>query len=317
METAIASLVQRGDVVLVGVNGLWGERAAQLAKLYGADVRPIYAPLGHVFSLAQLSDAFAANKGATLLFLTHGESSTGTLQPVEGVGELCEEHGALFLLDTVCTLGGVPVELDAWKVDAAYSGSQKSLGAPPGMAPLSLSARARERIENRAFGMSTYYLDAVQIGDNWGVDGKPRQYLHTLPVTGIYGLREALAMLAEEGLPSAWARHADAARTLADGLELLGLTLFVKNPRHRLPTVTTVEVPKGELWSWSNVTAYISAKYNLEIAGGLGPTAGRVWRIGMMGHNARPANVELVLAAMRDALTYVGYLPRPAAHEEL
>jgi alanine-glyoxylate transaminase/serine-glyoxylate transaminase/serine-pyruvate transaminase len=203
----------------------------------------------------------------------------------------------------------------AVSVDASYAGSQKCLGAPPGLALLVLNERSRARIAARKSKVSSWYFDANLIGENWGVGGKPRAYWHTLPVNSIYGLREALALLADEGLESLWARHAAAAAQLHQGLEAMGLTLFVKDPAYRLPTVTTINVPDGVLWS--DVTTFISSKYNLEeISGGLGPTAGKVWRIGLMGHNARPGNVELVLAALRDALTHVGFLGA-AKHTEL
>ena len=305
MEAAIANVVEPGDVVIVGVNGIWGERVADLVERYGGVSRPINALAGTVFRLDQLEAAFKANPDAKALFLTHGESSTGTLQPVDGVGALCKRHGAIFILDTVCTLGGVPLALDADGIDVTYSGSQKCLGAPPGSAPFSMSQRARDKLAARKTKVSSYYFDANLFGANWGVDGKPRWYHHTSPINTMYQLREALALLCEEGLEAAWARHQEAAAQLHEGLQRLGLTLFVKDPAARLPTVTTVEVPPGVVWS--EVTSYIMAKYKLEISGGLGPSAGKVWRIGLMGHGARPGHVALILAALEDALRHVGF----------
>jgi alanine-glyoxylate transaminase/serine-glyoxylate transaminase/serine-pyruvate transaminase len=315
MEAAIANVVEPGDVVLVGVNGLWGERVADLTERYGGIVRTLHAPAGSVFSLLQLEAAFDANPDARVLFLTHGESSTGTLQPLDGVGALCAARGAIFILDTVCSLGGVPLYLDQSGVDVTYSGSQKCLGAPPGSAPFSMSQRARDKLAARKSKVQSYYFDANLFAAGWGVDGKPRWYHATAPINSFYQLRESLAMLAEEGLEAAWARHAAAAQQLYAGLERLGLKLYVKDPVHRLATVTTVEVPEGVLWS--DVTAFIMHKYQLEIAGGLGPSVGKVWRIGIMGHVARPGNVALVLAALEDALTHLGLLKPGAMHAHI
>ena len=182
MEAAIANLVEPGDIVLVGVNGIWGERVVDLTERYGGDVRVLTAKLGSVFTLPVLEAAFKANPGAKLLFLVHGESSSGTLQPLEGVGALCKKHNALFLLDTVCTLAGVPLHLDYSGVDATYSGTQKCLGAPPGLSPFSMNERARARIAARKSQVASYYFDSVLIGKNWGIDQRdqPRWYHHTL-----------------------------------------------------------------------------------------------------------------------------------------
>jgi alanine-glyoxylate transaminase/serine-glyoxylate transaminase/serine-pyruvate transaminase len=206
MEAAVANVIEPGDIMLVGVNGLWGERVGDLASRYGADVRYLKVSAGEVVTLAQLEEAFAANPGIKVVFLTHGESSTGTLQPIAGVGALCARHGALFMLDTVCTLGGVPLELDASGVDVVrglersvraeyvtrmlirvctrartqtYSGSQKCLGAPPGAAPFSMSPRARAKLDSRKTPVASYYFDANLMGANYGIDGKPRWYHHT------------------------------------------------------------------------------------------------------------------------------------------
>ena len=279
MEAAVANAVEPGDIMLVGVNGLWGERVGDLASRYGADVRYINVTGGSVFTLAQIEAGLDANPGVKVLFLTHGESSTGTLQPIDGVGKACAKRGVLFMLDTVCTLGGVPLKLDESSVDITYSGSQKCLGAPPGAAPFSMSPRARAKLAARKTPVASYYFDANLVGANWGIDGKPRWYHHTSTINTVYALREALAMLAEEGIEESWARHAAAAAQLHAGLERMGLKLFVKDPAARLPTVTTVEVPPGI--TWTDVTGYMMKKYNLEISGGLGPTVGKVFRIGI------------------------------------
>ena len=179
MEAAVANTIEPGDIMLVGVNGLWGERVGDLASRYGADVRYIHAPAGEIFSLAAIEAGLDANPGTKVLFLTHGESSTGTLQSLEGVGAACAARGVLFLLDTVCTLGGVPLQLDAQGVDVTYSGSQKCLGAPPGSSPFSMSPAARAKLAARKTPVASYYFDANLVGATWGVDGKPRWYHHT------------------------------------------------------------------------------------------------------------------------------------------
>ncbi|GJP40793.1 hypothetical protein CLOM_g470 [Closterium sp. NIES-68] len=311
MEAAVATVVEPGDAVLVGVNGIWGERMTVLAARYGADVRRMEAAPGKVFSLADVEKALAENPGVKVVFVVHGESSTGTLQPLEGLGELCHKNGALLFVDAVCTLGGVPLHVDAWGVDVIYSGSQKCLSAPVAPSPLSLSEKARAKLANRTTAVQSYYFDMNLVGEYWGVDGQPRKYHHTGLVTNVNAMREALAMLAEEGLENVWQRHRSHAELLWAGLKELGLELYVEDHASRLPTVTTVKVPEGV--EWAKVTGHLMSKYNLEIAGGLGPTVGKVWRIGLMGNNARPANVALLLEALKDALDHVGFTPKNAA----
>ena len=306
MEAAVASIVERGDIVLVGVNGIWGERMSILAARFRADVRNITVPAGTTFTLLEIEAALLANPGTKTVFLVHGESSTGTLQSLNGMGEACQKNGALLFVDAVCTLGGVPLNVDDQKIDVVYSASQKCLGAPVAPSPLSLSPRAREKLGNRSDSVQSYYFDMNLVGEYWGVDdGVRRKYHHTGMVSNVYALREALALLAEEGLESSWRRHLAAAQKLWSGLEALGLELFVADPKDRLPTVTTVKVPRGI--EWSAVTKYMMEHYQVEIAGGLGPTAGKVWRIGVMGFNAKLANVALLLEALKEALDHVGF----------
>ncbi|KAL4438458.1 hypothetical protein ABPG77_000106 [Micractinium sp. CCAP 211/92] len=304
MEMALANLVEPGDTVLVGVNGIWGERAADMAERLGGRVVKIEVPAGRSFSLEQLTAAVEQHRPA-LLFLTQGESSTGVRQSLEGVGALCRAHGALLLVDSVAALGGVPFLADAWGVDAAYSGSQKCLSAPPGAAPLVLGPRAVAKLRGRKTKVVSYNWDLNLVGNYWGWDGPaPRTYHHTGMVSMWYAVREALALVAEEGLGGMWARHEAVHAQLWEGLAALGLQPFVEDPRDRLATV-----PEGV--DWAALAKHAMERYSVEISGGLGPTAGRVWRVGLMGYNAKPANVELVLAAFRSGLALQGY--RPAA----
>ncbi len=295
MEATLANCVEPGDVVLIGVNGYFGERLCTMAARYGADVRRIEKPWGQVFTLEEIGAALEKNRPA-ILGLVHGETSTGALQPVEGVGKLCREFGTLLLLDTVTTLGGVPVLLDRWHVDLAYSCSQKCLGCPPGLAPLTLGDRAMEKLNNRKTPVTNWYLDMTLVGKYWG---KERIYHHTAPVNMNYALREALSIITEEGLEKRWQRHRISAEMLWEGLEELGIKCHVEKD-FRLPSLTTAQIPEGV--DGKSVAGYLLRNYNIEIAAGLGQLAGKVWRIGLMGFNSRPENILLLLTAMREAL---------------
>jgi len=295
MEATLANCVEPGDVVLIGVNGYFGERLCDMASRYGAEVRRIERPWGEVFSPEEIASALDAHRPA-ILGLVHGETSTGALQPMEGVGKLCREFDCLLLLDTVTSLGGAPVLLDRWHVDMAYSGSQKCLSCPPGIAPLTLGARALEKLNNRKTKVANWYLDMTLVGKYWGDD---RTYHHTAPINMNYALREALRLVAEEGLENRWERHRNNAEMLWDGLADLGIGCHV-DKRNRLPSLTTALAPSGI--DGKAVSAYLLQNYNIEIAAGLGQLAGKVWRIGLMGFNSRPENVALLLAALKRAL---------------
>ncbi len=299
MEATLANSVEPDDIVLIGVNGYFGERLCDMAARYGADVRRIEKPWGEVFTLEEIGDALKAHQPA-ILGLVHGETSTGAMQPMEGIGKLCREFGTLLLLDTVTSLGGAPVFLDRWHVDMAYSGSQKCLSCPPGIAPFTLGERALDKLNRRKTKVTSWYLDMTMVGKYWGNE---RTYHHTAPVNMNYGLREALRMVAEEGLEERWDRHTSNATLLYDGLEELGIGCHVAK-EYRLPSLTTALVPDGV--DSKAVSGYLLRKYNIEMAAGLGQLAGRVWRIGLMGYNSRPENVKLLLSALKDALETVG-----------
>jgi alanine-glyoxylate transaminase / serine-glyoxylate transaminase / serine-pyruvate transaminase len=295
MEATLANCVEPGDVALIGVNGYFGERLCNMAARYGADVRRIEKPWGQVFTLEEIAAALEENRPA-ILGLVHGETSTGALQPMDGIGKLCREFGALLLLDTVTTLGGVPVLLDRWHVDMAYSCSQKCLGCPPGLGPLTLGERAIEKLNNRKTQVANWYLDMTLVGKYWG---KERIYHHTAPVNMNYALREALSLISDEGLENRWRRHRANAEMLWEGLTQLGIECHVEKD-FRLPSLTTARIPEGI--DGKAVAGYMLRNYNIEIAAGLGQLAGKVWRIGLMGFNSRPENVLLLLTAMREAL---------------
>ncbi|KAL4426055.1 hypothetical protein ABPG77_007851 [Micractinium sp. CCAP 211/92] len=306
MEMAIANLLEPGEKIIVGNNGIWGTRVCDMAERFGAEVVNLQTPAGTSFSLEALTSAIEEHKPA-LLFLCQGESSTGVHQSLAGVGDVCRKNGTLLLVDTVCSLGGVPLYADEWKVDAIYSGSQKCLSAPPGAAPVMFGERAWAKLKNRKTKVRSYYLDLNLVGNYWGWDAPaPRAYHHTGMTSMWYAMREALAIVSEEGLDAMWARHEAVHKQLWEGLSAMGLQPFVEDPKDRLVTVNTIKVPEGV--DWAAVCKNAMDKYSVEIAGGLGPTFGKIWRVGLMGYNARPANVELVLAAFRDGLAQQGFL---------
>lgn len=299
MEAAMCNLVERNDVVLIGVNGIWGERAADMASRQGADVRKFSKPAGDNFSLAEIKAALTEHKPA-ILFLVQGESSTGVVQPLDGVGALCSKHDCLLVIDTVASLGGEPFYMDRWQVDVVYTGSQKVLGAPPGTAPISFGPRAVAKIAGRKTPISSFYFDMNWLGNYWGCDGQPRKYHHTAPISSVYALREALALLASEGLDGSWQRHRRCRDRLIAGLAKLGLQPFAKDPSARLTCITGVRVPDGV--DWKAVTAHAMSSHLVEIAGGLGPSFGQIWRIGLMGQNATEERVDRVLDVLAEGL---------------
>ncbi|MFB2978807.1 alanine--glyoxylate aminotransferase family protein [Microseira sp. BLCC-F43] len=295
MEATIANATSPGDVVLVGVAGYFGNRLVDMAGRYGADVQKITKPWGEVFSLEELRTAVETYRPA-ILALVHAETSTGARQPLEGVGDLCREFDCLLLVDTVTSLGGVPLFLDEWKVDLAYSCSQKGLGCPPGASPFTMGSRAMEKLQRRRDLVANWYLDMNLLGKYWGSE---RIYHHTAPINLYYALREALRLVAEEGVENCWTRHQKNAEYLWQKLEAFGLTLHVEK-QFRLPTLTTVRIPDGV--DGKAIQRRLLNEYNIEIGGGLGELAGKVWRIGLMGYNSRPESVDRLLSALGEVL---------------
>ncbi len=292
MEAAVANMVEPGDVVVIGCNGYFGERLVDMAGRYGADVKRLEKAWGEVFDLEELRAAVEKYQPAVLM-LVHAETSTGALQPLDGVGALCRAAGCLLLVDTVTSLGGVEIQVDSWGIDIAYSGTQKCLSCPPGLGPLTLSPRAVERLHRRATRVPNWYLDLALVSKYWGED---RSYHHTAPINMIYAIREALLIVAEEGLEARWERHLRNARLLWAGLSEMGLSCHVAE-QYRLPSLTTVCVPEG--LDARAVARRLLEKHQIEVAGGLGQLAGRVWRIGLMGANSREDNVYRLLDALR------------------
>jgi alanine-glyoxylate transaminase / serine-glyoxylate transaminase / serine-pyruvate transaminase len=294
METLFVNLIDPGDVVVVGVNGLFGSRMCEVARRHGADVVPVEAPWGEPLDPAAV---LAAHPSPKIIAVVHAETSTGVRNDVEPLGR--GKGDALLAVDMVTSLGGMEVEVDAWRVDIAYSGTQKCLGVPPGLAPLTVADRTRERIVEKP---SSWYFDLNLLSRYVGSEGG-RVYHHTAPVAMMYALHAGLGVLLEEGLEASWARHESCGRLLQDGLEAMGLRLVVP-PGHRLPQLTTVWVPddlpagSGE----ADVRRALLTDFGIEIGAGVGLQAGKVWRIGCMGHTARHRNVTLLLAALGEVL---------------
>jgi alanine-glyoxylate transaminase/serine-glyoxylate transaminase/serine-pyruvate transaminase len=308
MEMIIANLVEDGDEVVVGVNGVFGGRFADCAERQGARVIKAEAEWGRIVEPAAVESALKAARKPKLVAIVHAETSTGAHQPIEEISALARRHGALMVVDAVTSLACVPVEIDMWQIDACFSCTQKGLSAPPGLAPVTFSARAMEMIRARKSKCKSWYLDLAMIANYWGSD---RLYHHTAPVTMNYALYEALRVVLEEGLEARWERHRRNAAALHAGLEAMGLRL-VAQQGHRLPQLTTVGVPEGI--DEAKVRSEMLRKFNIEIAAGLGPLKGKVWRIGLMGESSRRENVMLALAALEQILGAMGYeVPRGRA----
>ena len=307
MECCVVNLVEPGDEVVVGVNGVFGTRMAEVAERAGASVVRVEAPWGNVIRTEQMADALARTKRPKLVGLIHAETSTGAWQPVEEIAALVRRHDALLVADCVTSLGGAPVEIDAWGVDAAYSGTQKCLSCPPGLSPVTFGPRALEAIARRRRKVQSWYLDVTLLQQYWGEE---RVYHHTAPISMNYALREALRLVAEEGLEARFARHRRNHEALADGLTALGLALAAEEG-HRLPMLSAVTVPPGV--DEARVRSRLLADDGIEIGGGLGPMKGRVWRIGLMGESSRRASVLSVLSALEVALAAEGHRVPPGA----
>ncbi len=296
MEAAFVNLVEPGDSVLVLVNGVFGKRMVDVARRLGAEVEELEFPWGTPVVLEQAAARIAAKKWAVVA-VVHAETSTGVRNPIEELGPLVRAGGALFLVDAVTSLGGIPVNVDAVGADACYSGTQKCLSCPPGLAPLSFSDRAVAKLKSRKNKVPNWYLDLSMIIDYW--QGAKRAYHHTAPINMLYGLHAALDLLLQEGLEASYARHRAMHERLAAGLAELDLKLTVE-PACRLPMLNAVAVPDGV--DEAAVRKRLLEEDGIEIGAGLGPLAGKIWRIGLMGHTARRENVDRVLGALRRAL---------------
>jgi alanine-glyoxylate transaminase/serine-glyoxylate transaminase/serine-pyruvate transaminase len=302
METCLVNLIEPGERVLVGVNGVFGTRLAEVARRCGAEVTVVESEWGRALDADALERAAAGRRYAALC-VVHAETSTGVLQPMQPLRALADRLGALLVADTVTSLGGVPVDLDARGIDASYSGTQKCLSCPPGLAPVSFSPSAVAKLEARKQPVQSWYLDLSLLLKYWGQE---RVYHHTAPINALYGLHEGLRLALEEGLPARYRRHTRHAEALGAGLEALGLSLIVP-AAERLAPLTLVSVPRGI--DEARVRKYLLEQFSLEIGGGLGKFKGNAWRIGVMGGSATRRHVSLCLSALGQALAEQGFRP--------
>ena len=300
MEACLVNLLEPGDTVVFGRAGFFAERWSSIAGRLNLRTVTVDARWGQPVPLDQLVDAVRSHR-PRLVCVVHGETSTGVEQPLDGLAAACHTHDALLAVDAVASLGGTALPVDALELDVCYSGSQKCLSAPPGLGPITLSERATRAIAGRRTPVGSWYFDLDLHARFWDTE---HIYHHTAPVLNVYALREALRIICEEGLDERLARHARHAQALRAGLEALGLRLFAE-PQHRLVPVTTVLAPPGV--SAAAVREVLLEEFNLEISGGLGEYADRMWRIGIMGHSAQQANVMLLLAALEHALARQGW----------
>lgn len=298
MECCFVNLIEPGERVIVCQNGVFGGRMRENVERVGAQCILVEDEWGAPVSAEKVERAFAENAGVVALAFVHAETSTGARSDARELCEIAHKNGALTIVDAVTSLGGIPLEVDAWGVDAIYSGTQKCLSAPPGLSPLSFSARALEKVTARKTRVPSWFLDVGLVTQYWR-SGGARAYHHTAPVNAVYALHEALLLLAREGLENAWARHLRLHRALHAGLRALGLA-FLVDAAHRLPQLNAVRVPAGV--DEAQLRAQLLAARDLEIGAGLGPLAGKIWRIGLMGHTCRAENVLLCLRALEAAL---------------
>jgi alanine-glyoxylate transaminase/serine-glyoxylate transaminase/serine-pyruvate transaminase len=301
IEAAVLNACEEGDECIICVNGTFSERMANVAERRGAKVTRVEAPYGHT---VDAQDVVRAGRGKAIKFvgLTHGETSTGVIQRIEDYRKAADELGALLVVDAVATLAGVPLPVDRLGIDICFSGTQKAISAPPGMAPITASARVEELAHHRKKPLPSWYFDLLHTMDYWGSE---RTYHHTPPISLIYGLREALRLVMEEGLEARHERHAQNQQALIAGLEAMGIELFVRNAADRLATVTAVHVPAGV--NDAQARKQLLDEFNIEISGGLGPTKGKIWRIGLMGYSSQRNNVLLFMAALEKVLGDQGY----------
>jgi alanine-glyoxylate transaminase/serine-glyoxylate transaminase/serine-pyruvate transaminase len=298
METCFVNLVQPGDEVVICQNGVFGGRMRENVERCGGSAVMVESAWGEAVDPDALERTLAAHPAANLVAFVHAETSTGVCSDAQALVEIAHRHDCLAIVDAVTSLGGSELRVDAWKIDAIYSGSQKCLSCTPGLSPVSFGPRAVERIQARKAPIQSWFMDTNLVMGYWG-SGQQRSYHHTAPINPLYGLHEALVILQEEGLEQAWARHRRHHLALRAGLEAMGLQLAVEESV-RLPQLNTVRVPNGV--DEAQVRRRLLKEYSLEIGGGLGALAGKVWRIGLMGHAANEKNVLLCLGALEAVL---------------
>ena len=296
METCFVNLIERGDRVLILINGVFGKRMADVAGRLGGKIDILEFEWGTPVEPDRVAEQLT-HQTYKIVAVVHAETSTGVRNPVEAIGPMVREHGALYLVDAVTSLGGTPVEADLWGVDALYSGTQKCLSCPPGLSPVTFSEHAVQTISKRSSKVPNWYLDMNMVIQYW--EGNKRVYHHTAPINMLYAFYQALLLIFEEGVEQVFERHLKEHRRLVAGLESMGLEMLVSS-EDRLPMLNSVKVPKNV--DEAAVRSALRKDHLIEIGGGLGPLAGQIWRIGLMGHTARKENVERFLLALKTIL---------------
>jgi len=302
METCFVNLVEPGDKVIVCQNGVFGGRMKENVTRCGGIAVMVEDEWGKAIDIAKVEQALKENPDAKILAFVHAETSTGAQSDAKALTALAHQNDCLVIVDAVTSLGGTELRVDDWGIDAIYSGTQKCMSAPPGLSPVSFSEKAAEVIKNRKTPVQSWFLDLSLVMGYWGGGGK-RAYHHTAPINNLYGLHEALVILQEEGLENSWARHAKMHQALRAGIEAMGLS-FIVAEADRLPQLNAVTIPEGV--DDAAVRTKLLNDYNLEIGAGLGALAGKVWRIGLMGHACSAKNVEFCLNALDEVLTSMG-----------
>lgn len=307
MEFCVVNLVEPGDDVIVGINGVFGTRLADVAERCGAKVTRVEAPWGQIVEPTQIQDALESVPNPKVVAVVHAETSTGAENPIAEIGKVVHKTDALFLVDTVTSLGGCPVHIDDWGVDAAYSGTQKCLSCPPGLAPVTLSERALAASQKRNTRVQSWYLDVNLLAGYWGEE---RVYHHTAPISMNYALHAALRAVLEEGLENRWRRHRQNHLVLKSGLQAIGLNLASQDG-YQLAQLNPVRVPDEV--DEAAVRLKLLNDFGIEVGAGLGPLKGKIWRVGLMGEGSSRENVRLFLSALCQALNESGYPVDPAA----
>ncbi len=298
METCFANLVEPGDKVVICINGVFGMRMQENVTRFGGEAVIVNDDWGKAVSTDKVEQVLKDNPDAKILAFVHAETSTGARSDVQALCKIAHDNDCITIVDAVTSLGGSELRVDAWEIDAIYSGTQKCLSAMPGISPVSFNERALTKIRNRKMPVTSWFLDLNLVMGYWG-EGAKRTYHHTAPVNTLYGLHESLVMLTEEGLENSWARHQTNHELLRDGLEAMGIN-FLVDKADRLPQLNSVFIPEGV--DDAQVRTTLLNDYNLEIGAGLGAYAGKVWRIGLMGHSSRKENITLCLAALKETL---------------
>ena len=304
METCLVNLVEPGDKVLVCVNGVFGTRMCDIVGRIGGELLRVDFPWGRAVDAEEVRKV-AQKNDPRILAVVHAETSTGACSPLHALSEVAHEVDALFLVDAVTSLGGMPVDVDKNRIDAAYSGTQKCLSCPPGLSPITLGPAAMEKMKNRKSPASSWYLDMGMVASYWGAE---RKYHHTAPINMNYALREALRIVVEEGLENRFQRHLSTHKTLVRGLEAMGLSLLVPEAE-RLPMLNAVIIPEGV--EDMKVRKALLTDFGIEIGGGLGELAGKIWRVGIMGSSCTKRNVTLFLSALYTLLKKEGARVKP------